>query len=779
MIARHPRALPAIVLVIGLLLSAVAALLVDRNLESQASDRFERDSAVLAAAVEAETHTLADQLAAAGAFYSIGPRPSQEDSDDYLAQVGLADSRWLRDLGWAEAVSPGDVPEFLARERAENPDFRIIGAREEPGAGRDLAVITRGSRSGGETLIGLDIASFGPVATRVFEGPLTRGEPWFARVSPAAAAVVNQAGSPLTVAEGDLVSVLPTRDADGTVNGWLLTRMDGDQLLSVDESGRLRARLENRDAGSGVFSDPLVAESGQDRVPDGVGVYETSRSFRAGGIAWTLVVTGKRSDSTLPALLFALGGALALMVAMLIIGRRRRSEMEGRLGESERRLREDSLTGLPNRLGLEEALASTIAERSADRLAAALFLDIDRFKLINDSLGHAAGDELLVSLASRLTSAVRRGDVVGRFGGDEFLVVIRGISRPDDATAQARRIATALEPPLELSFGETQIHASIGIRIIEDEESDPAGIIRDADLAMFDAKRSGTGIRVFDSAMRRAAGERLILERALIEAVAAGDLNLEYQPIVDVQGRLAAVEGLLRWHHRELGQVPPAHFLPVAEEVGLMGEIGRQVVREAIAQAARWNTAFATRLQVAINVTGAELYDPDFPRFLEAELRHHDVPPGQIMLEISEELLLESATTLRVGLDRLRELGVGLALDDFGTGRSSLSQAGRLLDVAEFKLDRTLILGVDRPEGRVIVRAASDLAAGLGQRVVAEGVEQPEQRDFLIGLGIGRFQGFLYSPSVPAARISGWLAEGTGLGGRPVAPGPTVGQPSS
>ncbi len=768
---RRPFLLPIAVLLVGLIVSGVAAYLVSRSAEAAAADRFDRDASVLAAAVDAETRAVFDQLTAAGAFFAIAPRPSQKTTYDYLAQVGLDDSPWLRDLAWAESVPPDEVREFVARERANGlPDFAIESAQGV--AAENLVVVTRGSSSSVETLIGLDLASFGPVASRVFAAPLSRAEPWFSRVTAPVADLINRSGGGLQFEADNLIGILPTWDSEGQLNGWLLARINPELLLTADPSRTVRSRLELGDPQPGTFSDPVVAESGIERAPDGEDAYEMVHSFRAGGISWDLTLSAQKEDRALAWIILGLGGALSLLAGLVILGRRRTREVQGRLSESERRLREDSLTGLPNRLGLEEALRRTISERDPDVQAAALFLDIDRFKLINDSLGHSAGDELLVALAGRLNGAIRRGDVVGRFGGDEFLVVVSEIEDGDDALAQARRIMGELEAPMQLSFGETQVHASIGIRIIDDDccegtDGGPEGVIRDADVAMFAAKRGGDGIRMFDSEMRQAAGDRLVLERALIEAVAADDLSLEYQPIVDEEGRLAAVEGLLRWHHRELGHVPPTHFLPVAEEVGLMPEIGRQVVRSAVAQAARWNRTFESRLQVAINVTGAELYDPEFPHFVAAELRHHEVPPEQIMLEISEDLLLESSTVLQVNLDRLRDLGVGLALDDFGTGRSSLSQAGRLSTVTEFKLDRSLVIGVEEPEGRVIVRAASDLAAGLGQVVVAEGVEQENQRDFLLDLGISRFQGFLYSPSVPASRISGWLADGGVVGDAP------------
>ena len=761
-----PRRLlsPVAILLAGALASAAAAVLLARSHAAQEAERFDRDSAVYAKAVETETGALFDRLSGAGAFFSLPPRPSQAATYDYLTLVGLDEAPWLRDLGWAEAVAQEDLPAFVARERrAGQPDFAVKGAAAPDGV--EHVVITRGSTQSVESLIGLDLAGFGSAATQVFATPLAQGEPWFTRVTAPAAAIINRSRGDLQVEADDLIGVLPTRAPDGRVTGWLLARMNPEQLLRVDgDRISLRARLEIADAQPSGFNDPVVAEAGIARAPDGVEAFELVHPFRAGGMNWTLTLSSRRVGTPLAWIVFTLGCALALAVALIARGRRRADEVAGKLSVSERRLREDSLTGLPNRLGLEEALGRTIAANGADGVSATLFLDIDRFKLINDSLGHAAGDELLVALSERLSRAVRRGDVVGRFGGDEFLLLITDIEDAADAAAQARRVMGELDQPLELSFGETQVQASIGIRVIEGDADDPGGVIRDADLAMFAAKRSGDGIRVFDSAMRQAAGDRLILERALIAAVASGDLRLEYQPIVDEASVLVAVEGLLRWRHRELGDVPPAHFIPVAEEVGLMPEIGRQVVREAVAQAARWNDSFDARLQVAINVTGAEFYDPDFPDFLHAELRHHGVPADQLMLEISEELLLESVGAPRDSLARLREIGVGLALDDFGTGRSSLSQAGRLATVTEFKLDRSLVVGVDQPEGRVIVRAASDLAAGLGQQVVAEGVEQTNQRDFLADVGVSRFQGFLYSPAVPAARISGWLADGGRVG---------------
>jgi diguanylate cyclase (GGDEF)-like protein len=422
----------------------------------------------------------------------------------------------------------------------------------------------------------------------------------------------------------------------------------------------------------------------------------------------------------------------------------------------------DPLTGLPNRTLALDRLQRALARRGRDgALVATIMLDLDRFKVINDSLGHAAGDELLLALAPRLSEAVRMSDTVARLSGDEFLVICHAPAGVRDVIAVAERLADAVSRPIVLASGEHFMTASIGISIATDQQDTAGSLLRDADAAMYRAKRRGPGrYELFDDAMRAQVLTRMRTENELHRAIAGGELRVHYQPIIDVRtGRPIATEALVRWEHPERGIVQPADFIPVAEETGLIIGLGRWVLETACAQGATWQKRYDSDLQMFVNVSGRQIASPQFPREVRDIATSSGMRSGTLGLEVTESVLIEEADSPMAVLNKLRRYGLRLVLDDFGRGYSSLSYL-KQLPLDGMKIDRSFTDGLTGElKDVVIMRALVDMAHALGMSVVAEGVESPGQADELRRLGCRHVQGFLFSRPLPAASITRFLDE--------------------
>ena len=434
--------------------------------------------------------------------------------------------------------------------------------------------------------------------------------------------------------------------------------------------------------------------------------------------------------------------------------------------ELKRRAFLDPLTELPNRLLFEDRLMHAlqrteramerITERSAEKIAV-LFVDLDGFRPVNDSLGHAAGDQLLRDTAARLRSVARDSDTVARIGGDEFVLLMEDTASLADTVSLARRLLEAIARPFEIASRQVQISASVGI-VVYPDHGDKDKLIAHADAAMYAAKRAGGNTyALFESHMDAGALEQLSLQNDLRQAVGLGQLRLHYQPKVDGQlGKIRGVEALLRWNHPQRGLLNPDVFIPIAERFGLIGSVGSWVIDEACRQMQAWAHE-GVRMRVAINLSVHQLREDDLVERVARALARHHVDPSQLLCEITESVAMGDIKATQRAFDGLARIGVFLSIDDFGTGYSSLSYL-RQLPARQLKIDRSFVGDIEASsDARAIVSAVVHLAHDLSLRVVAEGVETEGQRDILLALGCDELQGFLFARPMPADMLLAWV----------------------
>ncbi|HEY5014376.1 MAG TPA: EAL domain-containing protein, partial [Acidimicrobiia bacterium] len=409
----------------------------------------------------------------------------------------------------------------------------------------------------------------------------------------------------------------------------------------------------------------------------------------------------------------------------------------------------DPLTGLPNRTLFNDRLEQALHRRArVGGYVAVLIVDLDGFKNVNDSLGHQAGDALLNGVADRFRSALRDVDTIARLGGDEFAILVDDLDVPSQARQVAQRVLESLVAPVELWDRNVAIGASVGIALADRPDTDASGLLGDADAAMYRAKRAGKGCyREFEASMHAAAVERMDLEQALRSAIADRTLTVHYQPVVDTtSGAVVSFEALARWLHPTRGHIKPDTFIPLAEELGLIVDIGRLVLFEACRQARVWHAAFPElRPTIAVNVSVRQLVDPNFVADVAEALAQSGVDATSLTLEITESVLANDSGRVIGVLNELRSTGVRIAIDDFGTGYSSFATLAELpIDI--LKIDKRFIDNLLRDyEGRGIVSAIMQLSQTLQLETIAEGVEQPAQRHGLEQLGCTRIQGYLYA----------------------------------
>ena len=420
----------------------------------------------------------------------------------------------------------------------------------------------------------------------------------------------------------------------------------------------------------------------------------------------------------------------------------------------------DALTGLPNRLALLMRLAQILPDaRRHHWKVAMMFLDLDRFKIINDTLGHQIGDELLREVASRLSKLVRETDFVARIGGDEFVVILPAIHSPADAATVASKVTAALSTPIEAFGHELHTSPSIGISIFPDDGPDADIILKNADTAMYHAKAAGrNNYQFFAAEMNQAAAERLNIERKLRHAIARNELSLDFQPQFNAADRVPiGVEALVRWHHPSDGLISPARFIPVAEETGLINDIGDWVLNTACTEMARWIRAGLKPMRIAVNVSARQLRRRDFCETVASALTHSHLPPELLELEITESSVMENPQEAVRILERLGRMGVTLAIDDFGTGYSSLAYL-KLFPIDHLKIDRSFVADIEHDlNDRAIAFGTIALAHSLGLKVIAEGVETEDQLELLRTNGCDEIQGYLLSRPLNGAAAFAFL----------------------
>ncbi|HVF74920.1 MAG TPA: EAL domain-containing protein [Acidimicrobiales bacterium] len=575
------------------------------------------------------------------------------------------------------------------------------------------------------------------------------------------------------------ITASPTRDADGTLVGVSVIARDiterkramtalavQTEVLAMVAQGRpLRETL---DAVIGIVEGELSEYTCEITLDD-----EGRTADEGDGTGWSVAVRGERENRVLGAITVRHAGdeapssvvmARAELGARLVAIAVERTRFEERLVHQ---ALHDALTALPNRTLFMDRLRNALARGVRGGVATAvLFLDLDRFKVVNDSLGHAAGDTLLQQVGERLRRVLRPGDTIARLGGDEFAVLCEDLSDQRQVAEVANRVQRVLDQSFVIDGAEVHVSGSIGIALATDPDATPESLLRDADAAMYRAKDRGRArYEVFDQALRTQAMRRLDIENALRRAVDGNELRVHYQPEVDlITGVVTGAEGLVRWQHPEQGLLLPGAFIPVAEETGLIVPLGMWVLEEACRQRRAWTDAHPEwpALGISVNISARQLAGSELPEQVAAVLARHGVPPAALCLEITETVLMDDVEVVSVALDALRRLGVRVAVDDFGTGYSSLVYLKRF-PVRRLKVDRRFVDGLGHdPDDAAIVAGVVSLAHALGLEAVAEGVERPEQLAALRATECDLAQGFHWSAPLPASEFEQWMsANGT------------------
>jgi diguanylate cyclase len=457
-------------------------------------------------------------------------------------------------------------------------------------------------------------------------------------------------------------------------------------------------------------------------------------------------------------MMFGASGIGLTAVLAVLIGFHRRTERQA--AQNQYLALHDTLTGLPNRTLLRDRTLQAIRQSDRDLAPVALLLiDLDRFKEVNDTLGHHDGDRLLVQVGERLCGALRAVDTVARLGGDEFAVLLPRIRRTEGATIVAAKLQAALAQPFVLAGLSLEVEASIGVAVYPDHGSDPDELLQHADIAMYVAKDTHTGFVLFDTTLDQHSPSRLAMLGELRRAIEQRQLVLHYQPKVDAQsGKVLGVEALVRWQHPTHGLIPPAQFVPLAERTGMIEPLTHYVLDEALHRCRDWLRS-GHEASIAVNVSARRLLDREFPDEVAAVLSAWEVPPELLVLEITESAIMADPAHAEEILGRLSQMGIEVSIDDFGTGYSSMASL-KSLPVHELKVDRSFVSQMTRnSRDGVIVRSTIDLGRNLGLRVVAEGVEDRRTWQALQALGCDAIQGYYVSRPVPSNELIRWLEQ--------------------
>ncbi len=523
-------------------------------------------------------------------------------------------------------------------------------------------------------------------------------------------------------------------------------------LIFEPETGIIREVNRKACETYGLPRSRIVGRSVQSvtRGPD-FGEVEIEKLLREGSIDNFASVhyagDGMPIDMLISASRVSYGGSPAVLAIHRDITDKKRAERQ-----IERLANQDALTGLANRRLFSDHLELALAQARRDGSPLAiLFLDLDRFKMVNDTLGHKVGDQLLQMVAVRLARLVRAGDTLARLGGDEFVVLLHRIEKPEDAALVARKILEVFRRPFRLGEHEMYVTASIGVSVFPRDGSDAERLMRDADIAMYRAKQRGRDTFQVVDGEGRDDLDRLKLETGIRKGLEGGQFLVHYQPVVSLpREEIVGIEALVRWRHPERGLLPASAFMPVAEEIGAAGPIGEIVLRRACAQAREWSRQGAGPLTLSVNFSARQIQSPDAAAVVDAVLRETGLDPPRLALEITESSAMQNLEATLRTLTDLKRLGVGIMLDDFGTGYSSLAYLRRF-PIDTIKIDRSFVHGlIASPDDAAIARAAIVMAHELRMTVIAEGVETLAQRDFLCRSSCDAMQGYLVSGPLAA-----------------------------
>ncbi|MDP2110630.1 MAG: EAL domain-containing protein [Thiobacillus sp.] len=526
-------------------------------------------------------------------------------------------------------------------------------------------------------------------------------------------------------------------------------------------------RIPHRE--SAVMDDDKAAVPGRDKLAaareDAVGLREKAVDVREGTVTTRErdIRAAERTPGTSDDQISMLRQANAQLVIASIEAHKLAEQVQKAKIELNHLAHHDVLTGLPNRILLYDRLTQAIAlARRSGKQLAVLFMDLDRFKHINDSLGHTVGDQLLQSVSQRLPGCVRQSDTISRQGGDEFVALLPDIDHPEDAALSAQKMIAAIALPHRIDQHDLHIGASIGISIYPEDGLDAETLIKHADTAMFHAKDNGRNTYAFfEQEMTARAIARQSIEASLRGALERQEFVLHYQPKINLlSGMIVGVEALVRWQHPQRGLLEPAQFVPIAEDSGLILPIGRWVLREACLQARAWQDAGFPPITVAVNTSALEFRATDFLEYLRATLEASRLEPRYLELELTESVLMRDAASADSVLHALAALGVKLAVDDFGTGYSSLSYL-RQFPIDTLKIDQSFVNQLTRnPDDAAIVSAVISMGKSLKQRVIAEGVETAEQAALLLAQHCDEGQGFFFGRPVGAGALAVLLQTG-------------------
>ena len=662
--------------------------------------------------------------------------------------------RALRRAGAALVAAP-DRDAVLAAGIAAIPELAGPGARGAITVAHGQRIVVKGD-AGSAPALRLPLRGREPQGVLSIDAPGVDGE-----TRTVLETFAGELG--LALESAGLAAQLARRDADA----WYRSLIDNaaDAITVLERDGTIRFQTPSIEDILGFRAEALAGTNLADAVhPDDREWVEAQFARirrRPGAADGSVVVRWRHRDGSYRSVESRVANLLGdPAVRGIVVNSRDVTDRVALEEQLTRRAFHDGLTGLANRALFVDRLEHALyAGNPREERLAVVFIDLDDFRKVNDSLGHSAGDELLRICARRLTERLAAGDTAARLGGDEFAVLLESGATPEAAGQMASYLLEALSEPVELHGRRMVVSASAGVALVSRREQPPAEeVLRNADIALYRAKEDGSGrYRLFEERMHAALLRRLELEAELRRAIAAGQFALQYQPIVEADGEtVVGVEALVRWEHPERGTIAPAQFIPVAEQAGLIELLGSWILREAVRQAADWHRAGVGggALWISVNLSVEQLANPALVGEVELALRDFGLPPELLVLELTESAVMRDVVTATLRLDAIAALGVRIGVDDFGEGHSSLAYLASL-PLHMLKIPKTFVDGLGEPEANVaLVRAIVELARSFGLRTIAEGIEDREQLAPLLRLGCDLAQGYLFARPASAADVA-------------------------